>query len=127
MQKSLGEQLYEKTAGEYQEKANQKISELNEIRQEYENLQNLINSGQQSMDAHLAMKINKIRDDVLKIEQTLQQYDYNIQKSFAYKKQIIIWANLLLIPLLLILLWLGGYQMYIRKRRKQVKEKYDAN
>jgi len=126
-QKSLGEQLYEKIVSKYQEKANQKISELNELKQEYDSLQNRINSGQQNMDAYLAMKINKIRDDVLKIEQILQQYDYNIQKSFAYKKQIIIWINILLIPLLIVMLWLGGYQMYIRNRRKQVKEKYDAH
>ena len=126
-QDSIGKSMYSKIAIEYAEQANKMLNELDALKDEYDSIRMHVNSGKKNMDAYTSSKINKINSKVQEIEKTLQQYEYNVKQSFHYKKQSIIWVNIILIPLIILLLWVGLYQLYTYRKTRQIEDKYNAH
>ena len=126
-QESLGKYLYDQASKKYLDDISLLQNEYENLRQEYEYIQNAIQNHRQNIDAYTASRLSDMRDKEKELRTRLQYYEYDIKRLFNSKTQKVIFMNIAVIPIIIVLIWIIGYNRYMRRYRQKIKEKFNGH
>lgn len=119
---SLENALRRKISSAYESDFQKYRTALNQAKFEQEQLQKILNRGENAASLSLIKKLEVLQRDYLGSREKLKALEYKVQTGVEYLKQQIIFLNMLIYPLILIAaVWLAAFLLRRRTKRQAVE------